>query len=255
MTISSEPSSSCSHPPRVPRRRSTRGPSTWPRPRSRSASATSGSPSTTSRPTAICRARRSSRPSSQPRPRGCRVGTAVIVVPLHHPLVVAEEIATLDHPGRRAGGHRARARLPALRVRAARASSWTPPARAGRNRSTSSSRRSAAQPFTYDGKLFKIPETSVFPQPLQKPHPPIWVTAQSPESVEAAVRRGFQRAHGRLRRSHRAHGGVPEALRPRGGGVTPAAHAGGRRAARGLRDRQRGRRARRRRGGPRGTCG
>jgi alkanesulfonate monooxygenase SsuD/methylene tetrahydromethanopterin reductase-like flavin-dependent oxidoreductase (luciferase family) len=26
---------------------------------------------------------------------------------------------------------------------------------------------------------------------MQKPHPPIWVTAQSPESIEATVRRGF----------------------------------------------------------------
>src|SRR5207248_2073573 len=47
------------------------------------------------------------------------------------------------------------------------------------------------RPFSYDGKLFKIPETTVFPQPLQQPRPPIWITAQSPESVEAAVRRGF----------------------------------------------------------------
>src|SRR5438034_11491079 len=45
--------------------------------------------------------------------------------------------------------------------------------------------------FSYDGKLFKIPETTVFPQPVQKPHPPIWITAQSPDSLEAAVRRGF----------------------------------------------------------------
>src|SRR5262249_23609507 len=41
------------------------------------------------------------------------------------------------------------------------------------------------------GKLFKIPETTVFPQPVQKPHPPIWITAQSPDSLDAAVRRGF----------------------------------------------------------------
>jgi alkanesulfonate monooxygenase SsuD/methylene tetrahydromethanopterin reductase-like flavin-dependent oxidoreductase (luciferase family) len=47
------------------------------------------------------------------------------------------------------------------------------------------------QPFSYEGKFFRIPETVVFPQPVQRPHPPIWVTAQSPESVEAAVRRGF----------------------------------------------------------------
>ncbi len=47
------------------------------------------------------------------------------------------------------------------------------------------------QPFSYDGKFFKIPETTVFPQPVQRPRPPIWITAQSPDSVEGAVRRGF----------------------------------------------------------------
>jgi len=119
-----------------------------------------------------------------------RVGTAVIVVPLHHPLVVAEEIATLDQL---AGGrvdiglgrgyqHYEFERL-GLELDSARAR-WEESVdiilEAFRGR-----------PFSYEGKLFRIPETSVFPQPLQKPHPPIWVTAQSPASVEAAVRRGF----------------------------------------------------------------
>ena len=31
----------------------------------------------------------------------------------------------------------------------------------------------------------------MFPSPLQKPRPPIWVTAQSPASVAATVQRGF----------------------------------------------------------------
>ena len=31
----------------------------------------------------------------------------------------------------------------------------------------------------------------VFPQPMQTPHPPIWIVAQSPYALEAAVRRGF----------------------------------------------------------------
>ncbi|HTY77790.1 MAG TPA: LLM class flavin-dependent oxidoreductase [Candidatus Bathyarchaeia archaeon] len=119
-----------------------------------------------------------------------RVGTAVIVVPLHHPLVVAEEIATLDQL---AGGrvdiglgrgyqHYEFERL-GLELDSARAR-WEESVdiilEAFRGR-----------PFSYEGKLFRIPETSVFPQPLQKPHPPVWVTAQSPASVEAAVRRGF----------------------------------------------------------------
>jgi alkanesulfonate monooxygenase SsuD/methylene tetrahydromethanopterin reductase-like flavin-dependent oxidoreductase (luciferase family) len=49
----------------------------------------------------------------------------------------------------------------------------------------------AGRPFSYEGKLFPIPETSVDPHPLQKPHPPIWITAQSAYSIEAAVKRGF----------------------------------------------------------------
>src|SRR2546426_6468855 len=50
---------------------------------------------------------------------------------------------------------------------------------------------SAGQPFSCDGKFFKTPEPSLSPPPLQPPRPPIWITAQSPESIEAAVRRGF----------------------------------------------------------------
>ena len=119
-----------------------------------------------------------------------RVGTAVIVVPLHHPLIIAEEIATLDLL---AGGR--------LDIGLGRGYQPYEFERLGLELESGRARWEesidvllkafAGQPFTYDGKLFKIPETSVFPQPLQKPHPPIWITAQSPDSVEAAVRRGF----------------------------------------------------------------
>ena len=119
-----------------------------------------------------------------------RVGTAVIVVPLHHPLIIAEEIAMLDilSGGRvdiglgrgyqryeferlglqlDAGGHRWDESLDILM------------------------KAFAGRPFSHDGQIFKIPETSVYPQPMQKPHPPIWITAQSEYSIDAAVRRGF----------------------------------------------------------------
>src|SRR5437879_3386757 len=119
-----------------------------------------------------------------------RVGTAVIVVPLHHPLVIAEEIATLDLL---AGG----------RVDVGLGRGYQPyeferfglELESGRARWEESIdillKALSGTPFSYDGKFFKIPETMVFPQPLQQPRPPIWITAQSPESVEAAVRRGF----------------------------------------------------------------
>jgi alkanesulfonate monooxygenase SsuD/methylene tetrahydromethanopterin reductase-like flavin-dependent oxidoreductase (luciferase family) len=119
-----------------------------------------------------------------------RVGTAVIVVPLHHPLIVAEEIATLDLL---AGGR--------VDIGLGRGYQHYEFERLGLELDTSRQRWEesvdvilkafSGEPFSYDGKLFKIPETSIFPQPVQKPHPPIWVTAQSPESIEATVRRGF----------------------------------------------------------------
>ncbi|MEK9906093.1 MAG: LLM class flavin-dependent oxidoreductase, partial [Rhodospirillales bacterium] len=47
------------------------------------------------------------------------------------------------------------------------------------------------KPFSYEGEHFKFDETSVFPLPVQDPHPPIWVVGQSMESVEATAKRGF----------------------------------------------------------------
>lgn len=122
--------------------------------------------------------------------RRIRVGTAVIVVPLHHPLVIAEEIAMLDvlSNGRADIGlgrgyqpyefERLGLDLDSARARWDEAIDIILHALAGR-------------PFTYTGTHYRIPETTVFPQPTQRPHPPIWVTAQSPESVAATVRRGF----------------------------------------------------------------
>jgi luciferase family oxidoreductase group 1 len=122
--------------------------------------------------------------------RRLRVGTAVIVVPLHHPLVVAEEIATLDLL---AGGR--------LDIGLGRGYQYYEFERFGLDMEQARTRWEEAvdiillalrgEPFCYSGKLYTLPETTIFPKPLQKPHPPIWVTAQSPASVEATVRRGL----------------------------------------------------------------
>jgi alkanesulfonate monooxygenase SsuD/methylene tetrahydromethanopterin reductase-like flavin-dependent oxidoreductase (luciferase family) len=119
-----------------------------------------------------------------------RVGTAVIVVPLHHPLVTAEDIATLDLVS---GGR--------LDVGLGRGYQPYEFERLGLDLAQGRARWDESidiilkalegRPFTYEGKHFKLPETTVFPQPVQRPHPPVWITAQSPESMEAAVRRGF----------------------------------------------------------------
>jgi alkanesulfonate monooxygenase SsuD/methylene tetrahydromethanopterin reductase-like flavin-dependent oxidoreductase (luciferase family) len=122
--------------------------------------------------------------------RRIRVGTAVIVVPLHHPLVIAEEIATVDLL---TGGR--------LDVGLGRGYQRYEFERLGQDLGESRARWEEAvdiivaaltgKPFSYEGKYYRIPETTVFPHPVQKPHPPIWVTAQSPDSIETTVRRGF----------------------------------------------------------------
>jgi len=45
--------------------------------------------------------------------------------------------------------------------------------------------------FAHEGKHFSVPERNVLPKPIQKPHPPLWVTATNPATVEAAGRMGL----------------------------------------------------------------
>ena len=119
-----------------------------------------------------------------------RVGTAVIVVPLHHPLLVAEEIATLDQLS---GGR--------VDIGFGRGYQNYEFERFGLDLEQAKNRWDESldiilnslkgKAFSYEGKHYKVPDTMVFPQPLQTPHPPIWIVAQSPYALEAAVRRGF----------------------------------------------------------------
>ena len=119
-----------------------------------------------------------------------RVGTAVMVIPLHHPLIVAEEIATLDQL---AGGR--------VDIGFGRGYQNYEFERFGLELDSARQRWDESldiilnafkgKAFSYSGKHYQVPDTTVFPQPLQTPHPPIWIVAQSPYALEAAVRRGF----------------------------------------------------------------
>src|SRR5262245_57943189 len=125
------------------------------------------------------------------RTRRLRVGTAVQVLPLNHPLRIAEEVATVDQisEGRfeygigRSGSVRtydvfgipyveSQARfLEALEI-IRRA--WT------------------GEPFSYDGQFYRIQNAIVVPQPYQIPHPPIRMATTSDETFPAAGRLGLQ---------------------------------------------------------------
>jgi alkanesulfonate monooxygenase SsuD/methylene tetrahydromethanopterin reductase-like flavin-dependent oxidoreductase (luciferase family) len=45
--------------------------------------------------------------------------------------------------------------------------------------------------FSWDGQYFSVPERCILPKPVQKPHPPLWVTASNPGTVETAARMGL----------------------------------------------------------------
>ena len=119
-----------------------------------------------------------------------RVGSAVVVLPLHHPLVVAEEIGTADVLS---GGR--------LDVGLGRGYQRYEFERLGHSLEESRERFDEAvdillksfsgKPFSHDGKYYCFDETSVFPSPIQEPHPPIWIVGQSPESIAATAERGF----------------------------------------------------------------
>src|ERR687885_1172110 len=46
----------------------------------------------------------------------------------------------------------------------------------------------SAEPFAWQGRFFQFPVVSIWPGPIQKPHPPLLVSGKSPESGAFAAR-------------------------------------------------------------------
>jgi alkanesulfonate monooxygenase SsuD/methylene tetrahydromethanopterin reductase-like flavin-dependent oxidoreductase (luciferase family) len=49
----------------------------------------------------------------------------------------------------------------------------------------------ASSPFAWHGRFFNFPVVSVWPGPIQKPHPPLLVSGKSAQSAEFAARHGL----------------------------------------------------------------
>jgi alkanesulfonate monooxygenase SsuD/methylene tetrahydromethanopterin reductase-like flavin-dependent oxidoreductase (luciferase family) len=120
-----------------------------------------------------------------------RLGTAVVVLPWHNPVLVAEEAATLDllSNGRLDFGvgkgyrpyefsgfcipqdeatERFDEAIDIIRQ------AWTSKGR-----------------FSYKGKRWRYDNIVVEPAPIQQPHPPFWMGAGSPDSIRRAAREGY----------------------------------------------------------------
>ena len=120
-------------------------------------------------------------PAIAQRTRRIRIGTAVTLLPLHHPLSCAEQAATADvlSGGRLEFGvgrgsipsqfHGFRVPLAENRARFVEAleiirRAWT------------------EERFSYRGRFYEVEELAVVPKPVQRPHPPIRVAVHTAES-------------------------------------------------------------------------
>jgi alkanesulfonate monooxygenase SsuD/methylene tetrahydromethanopterin reductase-like flavin-dependent oxidoreductase (luciferase family) len=119
-----------------------------------------------------------------------KIGTAVQILPLSHPLQLAEEAATVDHisKGRlifgvgRSGFARTYAH-------------YGVPYAESRERFVETleivRRAWTQETFSFDGTYFHYHDVCVVPKPFQQPHPPIRVAATSVDTFPAIGRRGF----------------------------------------------------------------
>ncbi len=119
-----------------------------------------------------------------------RLGTAVYVVPFHHPLRLAEETATLDILS---GG-----RLTVGLGRGNRPMEFyghAVPQQQSRERMQEGV-DVLLQAWTQDhvdfeGAYWQIHNVPVYPKPLQRPHPPLAVAVTSPETIAWTASRGY----------------------------------------------------------------
>jgi alkanesulfonate monooxygenase SsuD/methylene tetrahydromethanopterin reductase-like flavin-dependent oxidoreductase (luciferase family) len=125
------------------------------------------------------------------RTRRIRLGTAVVVLPWHNPVLVAEQAATLDllSDGRFdfgvGKGYRA-AEFAGFRVAPEEASERFDEAMAVIRAAWRGDGR-----FSHHGKRWHFENIVVEPAPKQRPHPPFWLGAGSEESIRRAAREGY----------------------------------------------------------------
>jgi len=123
--------------------------------------------------------------------RRVRIGTAVVIAPFEHPLRIAEEWAEIDIIS---GG----------RLEFGLGRGYQPTEFRGLGVSMEGTRESFDESLeiirrawtedrlTFTGKRYKVEDVRVLPKPIQKPHPPLWTAAVSPDTYTLAARRGLK---------------------------------------------------------------
>ena len=150
------------------------------------------------------------------RTKTIRLGTAVVVLPWHNPALIAEQAATLDLlTGGRfdfgvGKGYR-QAEFDGFCIPIEEATERFDEAMEIIRKAWTSEGR-----FTHHGKRWHYDNIVVEPEPLQRPHPPLWMAAGSPDSDPPRRARGLQpaaRPAGADRPDRPAHRDLPRGMR------------------------------------------
>ena len=126
------------------------------------------------------------------RTKRIRIGHGIVLLPMayNHPIRVAERIATLDilSNGRAefgTGRSGTPAELGGFGIDPALSKDmWDEAVRV-------IPKMWRDEPFEHAGRYFDMPARNVIPKPVQKPHPPMWVAAATPDTFVQAGERGL----------------------------------------------------------------
>ena len=124
------------------------------------------------------------------RTRRVRIGLAAAILPFHHPVRLAEQVALIDiiSNGRLDVGL-GRGNRPAEFL------GYNVPAEESRERfdeTVEVMRRAWTEDhFSHRGRFYTVPEARVIPKPLQRPHPPLYQVCVSRDGIENTALRGW----------------------------------------------------------------
>lgn len=118
------------------------------------------------------------------------LGSAISILPLHHPMQIAEDYAMVDV----VSGGRLEFGI-GLGNTAVDFKVYGIPRDDSRERFHEAAdiilTAWANERFSYEGKFWQFEDVAVYPKPAQRPHPSVWVAGHSPETLGWAGRHGF----------------------------------------------------------------
>ena len=125
------------------------------------------------------------------RTRKIRVGSMGYIVPLYHPLRLAEEIALVDQM---IGGRMELGLVPGINADYFKPFGFDYNLRKSPTLEFVEYLRAAygeTQPFSFQGEVHHTDSALLAVQPVQKPHPPLWMMSRDPQTLEFCARHGI----------------------------------------------------------------